>query len=164
MKIAEFFDKYTSDWKKAATLGVMLLVIIIAVWIVIKMFGTNIKNLFSKAQNQLQQNAAMNTIEQRYPNQTKSYTTYEYQSMADRLYNAFKGLGTDDNVVMDVMRQMKNDLDVYALIDAFGTKQGAWPQRSFSGTLPTWMSDEMSTSELAKINSILSSKGIEYRF
>lgn len=163
-KIESFFDRYTNDPKKAATLVCMILLIFLVVWIVIKIFGNKISSIFTKAGNQIQQSIDMQQIEDRYTGQQKSYTTFEYETMASNLYTAMKGAGTNEAAIRAVMNKMKNDLDVYALIDAFGTRDAAWPS-SWSGTLSDWLIDELSTSDLEKyVNSVLKSKGISFRF
>lgn len=163
-KFTSFLDKYSNNPRKAATLGIILLVIVLVIWIVFKIFGKKIQDLITSARNQLNQSASMNDIENRYPGQQKTYTSFEYNTFADKLYTAMKGPGTNESAIQQVMQQMKNDLDVYALIDAFGTRAAAWPS-SWSGTLSAWLTDELSTSEMEKyVNQPLRSRGISYQF
>ena len=63
---------------------------------------------------------------------------------------------------------MKTRDDVLSLVDAFGQRKSQEAWFGMAGgqmlTLPQWISEDMSASEIAKINNILSGKNINYRF
>lgn len=95
-----------------------------------------------------------------------SYNSANYKTMADKLYAAMNTSGTDENAIFSVFSQMKNTLDVLRLIEAYGTRQlytfgiPTGGQQNLSQAL----SDELSDSDIAKINQILFTKGINYKF
>ena len=101
--------------------------------------------------------------------QKLSYPVSQYTAYANKLKQAFYGYGTDESAVFDVFGAMKNDLDVATLIKAFGVysvEASIW--RPFdtrgSGDLATWLTDEMSDSDIQTINQGLAKKGIKYKF
>jgi hypothetical protein len=79
------------------------------------------------------------------------------------------GMGTDEEEVLNVFRQMKNTLDVLLLTKAFDIR--AYNDDRvfiFNSDIPMnlnqWISRELSSSDKAELNKILSSKGIKYTF
>lgn len=95
-------------------------------------------------------------------------TQTQAEAYSSSLVQAFDEVGTDEDAVYQIMGQMKNIADVLFLIQVYGV-------RSFKGTFTSWFSDEtlnlpgaisyeMSTSEIDKINGILSKAGITYKF
>jgi hypothetical protein len=57
---------------------------------------------------------------------------------------------------------MQNDLDVSKLIQAFGMRRIEFSTRTDS--LAAFLRSELDSSELQKVNNILASKNIKYRF
>lgn len=88
--------------------------------------------------------------------QVPNYTDGQYNQFGQVLYTAMKGLGTDEDAIFRVFGYMRNDIDVAKLIVAFGVKD--------NDTLGAWLQDDLSSADMAKINRILSSKGIKYQF
>lgn len=88
--------------------------------------------------------------------QAPSYTEGQYNQFAQVLYQAMKGVGTDEDAVFRVFGYMKKDIDVAKLIVAFGVKD--------DDTLGAWLQDDLSSSDMVRINKILSTKGIKYQF
>ena len=89
-----------------------------------------------------------------------SYTTSEYKAMADQLFNAMDGLGTDDTVIYDVLNRLNNIDDWNYLVKMYGTRSNTSWVSSFSGILTTWLRDELDDSEVKKVNNILSKMGV----
>jgi len=93
-----------------------------------------------------------------------TYTEGQYMLFADRIYTA--GIdaffGTDEDAIYSVFGNMKNDLDVNKLIQAFGERRIEFSMRK--ATLGAFLSSELDSEEMNKINNILSTKGIKYRF
>lgn len=96
--------------------------------------------------------------------QRQSYPNGQYHIFADAIYSAgFDYLfGTDDTAMYSIFSQMNNNLDVAKLIVAFGTRRKELSGQS--GSLGEFIASEMNSGERAKINKILASKGISYRF
>lgn len=95
-------------------------------------------------------------------------TQTQAETFSSKLVKAFDDFGTDEQAVYDVMSAMKNQADILYLIQVYGV-------RKFKGTFSSWfdfeelnlpaaISYEMDSSEIAKVNSILSKKGITFKF
>jgi hypothetical protein len=99
-------------------------------------------------------------------------------NMSEKLVQAMNGCGTDEKMVNSVFNSLKNEADIYLLIASFGVKYytpcGAsqpvsyarwlFNDKTFGGDLGTWLSYDLSTSEINSINTILKNKGIKYSF
>jgi hypothetical protein len=70
--------------------------------------------------------------------------------------------GTDEQAIYDVFNLMKNNIDVALLIKAFGKRRVEFSTQDQE--LGAHLSNDLDSSEITKINNILSSKGITYRF
>jgi len=96
---------------------------------------------------------------------TQTYANAMYSVLAEQIWAAAhtnNWSGTQEDAIYDVFKQMKNDIDISKLISAFGARR---MYLSFSnGALKEWINAEMDDSEIAKINSILQSNKISYRF
>lgn len=92
-----------------------------------------------------------------------SYPELQYKIFADSIYQAGMIIGgTDEDTIYNVFSNMKNDTDVAKLIIAFGKRRIEF---SFmDGTLAEFLTSELDSDEMKKINKILSSKGISYKF
>lgn len=85
-----------------------------------------------------------------------SYTSSQYQTMADSLYRAMDGAGTNWDTVVRVIKQVKNSDDWKQLVKVFGVKKSTSMWSSFSGNLVEWLEDELDGSEMTEISAILS--------
>lgn len=148
-------DKLVDDPKKILFIVIIIVIIIVVVWI----FWGKIKTLFSNLGNKVQQNAELND----YINQTGETFTLsesEIRNLANKLEQAFYGnvfgWGTDENAVYEVFNRINNGADLRKLISVYGTRHDM--------TLNQAIVDELGRSELNKVNTILSNKGIDYAF
>lgn len=95
-----------------------------------------------------------------------SYSDSQYKIWADVAYTCYAGWGTCSGDTIFV--NMKNDSDVLKLIEAFGVRtipSGRFnPASDFRGTLPQVVRDELNIFEIQRLNNILASKGIKYKF
>lgn len=95
----------------------------------------------------------------------QTYANAMYQIFAGQIWDAAHAnnfTGTQEDEIYDVFKQMKTDTDISKLISAFGKKR---MYLTFSDApLKEWLQAEMDSSEIAKINSILQSNKITYRF
>lgn len=95
--------------------------------------------------------------------QTPSYSSATYSQLADKIYAAVMYTwGTDEQAIYDVFNQMKTNLDVALLIKAFGKRRLEFSTQEME--LGGHLSNDLDSSEISKLNDILSSKGITYRF
>jgi hypothetical protein len=108
-------------------------------------------------------NANKDIIDAKKSGQVASYPTGTYSQLADKVYAAVMYTwGTDNEAIYDVFNLMKNNIDVALLIKAFGKRRLEFSTQD--AEIGAHISNDMKSSEIAKINSILSSKGITYRF
>ena len=95
--------------------------------------------------------------------ETASYSSATYSQLADEIYAAVMYTwGTDEQAIYDVFNLMKNNIDVAMLIKAFGKRRLEFSTQD--AELGAHLSNDLDSTEIAKVNSILSSKGITYRF
>lgn len=94
-----------------------------------------------------------------------TYPLSNYNVLADILQAAMFDLGTNESYIYDVFRKLKNPRDLLQLIKAFGIRpyySFGWKQGDYN--LGQWFNEELSSSEVNKINQILASNGITYTF
>lgn len=95
--------------------------------------------------------------------ETASYSSATYSQLADKIYAAVMYTwGTDEQAIYDAFNLMKNNIDVAMLIKAFGKRRLEFSTQD--AELGAHLSNDLDSTEIAKVNSILSSKGITYRF
>jgi hypothetical protein len=89
-------------------------------------------------------------------------TAYEMSTLANKIWGAVAGVGTDESAIYRAFASVKNDLDVLGVVKAFGMRKefGMVPER----TLGQWLTDELDAKEMKALNDILARKGIKYRF
>ncbi len=96
----------------------------------------------------------------------------DFVTMAGQLDSAFNDtFGTDEDAIYRVFGMLNTVDDLYSLINVFGKKPSDWreiilaPFAAKGDTdLGGWMTAELDEDEIAKVNGILSSKGIKYKF
>ncbi len=89
-------------------------------------------------------------------------------SMANSIFTAMDGYGTDSMAILKQLVQLKNQADWLALSDAFGIREissGAGnPTPNFKGTLSGALTDELGTNDkawTAQVNTMFKVKGIK---
>jgi uncharacterized protein YuzB (UPF0349 family) len=85
-----------------------------------------------------------------------TYQLSYYGIWAKDLFNAMDGVGTNEQVIYDVIKKMQTKDDVLQLITAFGVEE--------EETLTQWIVSELSSSERATLNRLLTDKNINYQF
>jgi hypothetical protein len=107
-----------------------------------------------------------------------SYNDSQFQVYVNELVQAMTGCGTNEDSVYHVISAMQNEADVRKLIVAFGVRYyqpcsfespisfAIWQlnDQAYGGDLATWLAYDLNAGEIDYINSILSGKGISYRF
>ena len=154
-KASAFIEYFAKDYRRAIVIGVILIVVIILLVI----FRARIKSLFQRISNSM----ANSEMENQWHDQTGEVSTIpraQLTVMANKLFAAADGAGTDEDAIYAVFNQLNNTADLYALISAYGTKNGL--------DLPGMIRDELGnhwpTYERDKLNAILTNKGIAYQF
>lgn len=109
---------------------------------------------------------------------TPSMSVSQSEGLCQQLVQAMTGCGTDEDSVYAVFQQMQSKADVLQLVNTFGVRYyqpcvwtspvsyAIWQanDQAYGGGLSTWLGYDMSTSEIGKINAILTGKGIDYSF
>jgi len=95
-----------------------------------------------------------------------SYLTSQYNSFADKIYSALKGASEDEDAIKTVMSNMKNDLDVLALIAAYGSRDASyWAWESANYDLVTALNAYLDDSEMELyVNTPLRINNVKYQF
>ena len=111
-------------------------------------------------------------LEQDLDDTKLSYPKTQYNTWANKLETAMFSVGTYEEDIYAIFRMLKNNNDYLQLLKSFGRRKysgGVLPgiettlDFSKGWTLNQWLTEELSTSELRKVNDILRSKGIKYR-
>lgn len=93
--------------------------------------------------------------------ETQTFSESDYKAMADKLEQAMKGLGTDNDAVLQVLASLKTKSDWLSLVSAFGIREsGVWPG-NFSGNLIEWLSDELGGGARQRVNFVLQKFGVQ---
>lgn len=154
-KSASFIDFFAKDYRRAIVIGVVLIVITILLFI----FWGRIKALVQQIKNRFANEQALNQWTTT-TGEVALLPSSQLTILANRLEQAAKGAGTDEDAIYAVFNQMNNTADVYALIAAYGTRDGQ--------DLPTMIRSELTDMwpyrEISKVNQILTNKGISYQF
>ena len=90
----------------------------------------------------------------------KSDVTLSYQqarAVASKMYNAMKGLGTNEENLYAAFRMIGSYSDLVLVMKYFG-------EITDDESLADWISDDCTSKEIAKINQILASKNINFSF
>lgn len=102
----------------------------------------------------------------------------QLESMSAKLEEAMNGCGTTTDQVYQVFKDLQNKADLLSLIMQFNVRYyrpcavsspisyAVWlrNERAYGGNIATWLTYDLSSAEITKINEILSAKGIDYKF
>lgn len=78
----------------------------------------------------------------------------KYKDLANKLYAAMEGIGTDENAVFQVFSNIGNDRDFIELSSAFGIRKDE--------DLTAWLASDLSSGKRAELNKYLRSRNIKY--
>lgn len=150
------------NWWKSLTPGQQLFVVIVII-IVLWIARNAIRGYVEGAQNAIQ-----NVSEEQALNNAGvkgTYTSSQYKAMADTLYSAMDGYGTEEEPIFNTFRKLKNDVDFIKLDDAFGVREAT--DNLFGLTPPadmrTWLREDLGEEEIKTLNAKLKSQGITKR-
>jgi|GEM_PF-2108095 len=95
-----------------------------------------------------------------------SYDEMQFIGWANSLESAMAGSGTDESSIYNVMRKMQHTTDLLYLIKKFGhrDKKNLFGHKKGTWDLSQWLTDELDSEELDKVNKILIDKSIRYQF
>jgi predicted PurR-regulated permease PerM len=132
-----------------ANIAIILIIVVVVIVVFYYLIYPNVKVWFRNLK------ASKNVNDEVAKGGTLSYDNSKFETLANSLYRAMKGAGTDTSAVYAVFNQMNTKADVLKLIQAFGVRDNE--------NLQEWMRGEWKLS-ITKINNILNSKGIDYIF
>ena len=140
--------------KKLISIGILCLIAFLIIWFLWRKLKDSVTGVAKLVKDDVALEAYMSETGQRL-----SYTDKEYAAMAQQLYSAMYGAGTDEDAVISVFNRLNNDADCYKLINVFGLKKGKWSTTATD--LYEWiMNDGMSD----EVNDVLAAKKITVRF
>jgi hypothetical protein len=107
-----------------------------------------------------------------------TYSDSQFEGFAQSLQIAMNSCGTDEEVIYNIFKMMKNGVDVRKLITAFGIRyytpcaadqpisyaRYLWDDKSFGGALSSWLTYDLTSSEVNKVNEILRTNNVNYSF
>lgn len=91
-------------------------------------------------------------------------TQQQASALADKLYSAMDGSGTNEQKIYSVFEQINSYSDLMMVMKAFGERKGFGGWLGSKSGLVEWINDDCSNAEIAKINAILASKNINFSF
>jgi hypothetical protein len=92
----------------------------------------------------------------------------EIASIANNLFTAMDGYGTNYDMILKNMVRVNNQIDLLAVINSYGVRELSSgkgnPAPNLRGTLGQAFADELSSDEMNAVNMMLARKGIKQRF
>jgi len=87
------------------------------------------------------------------------------KKMADDIYEAMDGYGTDEDTIVSAFQRIKTDADFDALVQAYGTRSvssgaGNIFMSDYNGDLSGALHDELSSGWITDINNALQRNGV----
>lgn len=96
-----------------------------------------------------------------------NYDATQYSSWADEIYAAASHWGntfSDATTVLGILDQIDNLADMYALIQAFGTRSYSWYFGSSNYSLPGFIQANWGSSDITKFNQQLGYNNVAFTF
>lgn len=132
------------DWKVYAVIAAFVIIVIIVIY---------------KWGKKSTQNTYIKNIEDNINRNNLSYSPETYDGLADRIEEAIKGAGTDEEAVFSVINQMKTKDDWLKLLLSFGVRDYGTFGKNLKG-LVTWLQGDLDQDEFIKIQEKLKSLGV----
>jgi len=168
-KVFEFISGMPPWGKAVVTIGTLTIVTIAGITVYKK-----INAAASQKKSQAQSDAVSNTAQSALDalatkNVRPTLLKEQYDTYANNLQQCFAGwMRSGANCYLNVFSNMSNDADVYRLIQAYGVRTVSSgfldPMPDFKGDLSGIIANQLSTGEIADLNSTLSGKGITFQF
>jgi hypothetical protein len=155
------FFKDIPGWAKGI---ILILIVLLIVWIVYKFYKT--VGFKTEGERDIQRDLDKDEDVLIKAGQKPTFPRTWYRGAADKLYACGAGqttfTGTDESCIYSVFVQLKNDMDILLLTEAFGSRRKGF---SFNeANLGGWITDEMNSGERSALNNILARRQIKYRF
>jgi len=139
---------------------ILILIVLLIVWLVYKFYKT--VGFKSSEERKQEQDFRKDKDMLSDQGQKPTFTRTQYKGFADTIEGENKSWDTDEKKIYGIFRNMKNDLDIILLSEAFGKRRPQFEliERDLNGFLNADLND----SEISEVNKILASKQIKYRF
>ena len=128
----------------------LLIILFVVVVFFIIYFGVK------KVKKDNEEKSYQNELDKQINPSKLTHTELEFKSMAEMLYTAMKGPGTDEKAIYSVFEKLKTEDDYLKLCSAFGIRDNE--------KLGQWITGDMNAGERKKLNNILSGNGISAKF
>lgn len=176
MKLKLYEDyKRLPNWSQGVIGIVVVAGTAVAIWAIVRGIK-NRKELAEANQAAKAASSELQGLKARGINPTMDVS--EFEALSQKLVQAMNGCGTNEDQVYDVFRAIKNEADIRQLIITFGVRyyepcaadqpisyiRWQFNDQAFGGGLPTWLSYDLSASEIQEINKILKKNNINYSF
>jgi hypothetical protein len=106
--------------------------------------------------------AADDVLKKAINNNELTFEQTQYVALAAKLETAMFGYSDDENAVYAVFTKLRTKSDVLNLIKTFGERRMIFTLGN--ANLNQWINTRLDTSEIAKVNDILSRNNIDYQF
>ena len=93
-----------------------------------------------------------------------SLTAAQAQGVADKMYAAMNGPGTDFKNLYAAFAVINSYSDLMLVIKCFGQRKGSWNWFGSEASLMEWIAADCDAGEISKINALLASKNINFTF
>lgn len=130
--------------------------IIIAILVVAIVVGVIIYKNYMTIKDTKTSNDLVDKVNKEIIASDVTLTKAQLMGIVEKLYVAMDGWGTDTDAVYSAFEMAATRSDILSIIGTFGVKDGE--------TLNEWIQGDLSGSEIAHLNSIIASKGINYQF
>ena len=140
-----------TTYKSTLIIIAIIIVLALAAWGIVKFTGLGEKINDIIASKKLDE-----TLDAEISTERVTYSEADADNYVRKLYQAMKGIGTDEDAIYEVMSHMQTRSDVLYLIKKFSVKDGL--------TLNEWITAELSAKERTHVNMILSTNNVNYTF
>lgn len=149
----ESIKKFFASQKAKTYIYIALALVAVAavIWIVCELTGTTAKLKDKFAQKKLDE-----LLDGEITAEAVTLNEATAKALADKLYEAMDGWGTDEAAVYEVMNEMNTRSDVVLLIKTFGVRDGK--------NLVQWITSELNAKDRAQVNNILATNNVNYKF
>lgn len=137
-------------------LPIKTIIVSVATLVLAIVFVVAIVKYAKKAKEFVQEKVQGRELEKEIENNDTSFTPAQLNAYATTLFYAMEGVGTNETKIYNVFSQMKTRSDVLALVKTYGIKD--------SMNLNQWITSELTSRELKKLNEIIANNGIDYQF
>ena len=130
------------------TIGIVTVLLIVSV-IIIAVKWNNLKDW-------VKQRKESKLLDKEIVSSDVTMSDSQITTYANKLHKAMKGAGTNEKAIFAVFEAINSKSDLLSICKKF--------RELYGENLADWLNDDLSQSDINKINQILSEKGIDYSF